>query len=190
MTRQRKIFLIGIPVVMAVAAIIALLVFGIREANAQEAPGWTLGTLKAHFDTLREDDRAHFTALRVDDQRAVEAALQAAEKAVAAALAAAKEAVIKAEMASADRFEDGNHIKEAMLDAQKNFADARLVNDLKESTTKRLDRIDATLSEMAGRTAGVGAVADNMFGIIGALAGLVAVAGFIYMLATRKRATR
>jgi hypothetical protein len=43
---------------------------------------------------------------------------------------------------------------------------------------------------MAGRTAGVGSVADNMFGIIGALAGLVAVAGFIYMLATRKRATR
>jgi len=111
---------------------------------------WNLASLKEHFDALRQADK-----------EAVATALAAAEKAVTAALTAAKEAVLKAENAAEKRFEAGNEIRGAMMDAQKNFPNLAQFDALKEQVT----RLELSVSGSAKKFEG--------FGQLGLIAGLV-----------------
>jgi hypothetical protein len=104
--------------------------------------------------------------------KAVNAALASAEKAVSAALAAAKEAVTKAETAANVRFKDGNHIKDAMLDAQKEFASKEKV----EALADRLSRLENQLATNAGKSQGVGASFANINTVLLLGFGAIAVA--------------
>lgn len=116
--------------------------------------GWTLATLKEHFD-----------ALRLADKEAVATALNAAEKATNAALEASEKAIGKAEIAANNRFDAGNEIKGAMENAQKSFATIETVNAQRE----RMDRIDKDISDLRGRSAG----ASQIIGYVLGAAGLV-----------------
>lgn len=78
--------------------------------TARQESGWTVDTLKQHYDKLREAD-----------QIAIQAALVTQEKAVAAALAATKEAMLKAETASEKRFESVNEFRKTLSDQTNTF---------------------------------------------------------------------
>jgi hypothetical protein len=80
--------------------------------------GWTIETLKAHFDELRKSDK----------------------QAIDAALAAAEKAVQKAEMASERRFEGVNEFRQTLSDQAGTFATKDAVNAL----TSRFDRQEGT----------------------------------------------
>lgn len=99
---------------------------------------WTISTLKAHFDALRQADK-----------EAITTALTAAEKAVAAAMAASEKAILKAESAADKRAEASNEIRGAMVDAQKNFAD-------KAETERRLKSLEDKDIASASKTLGAG----------------------------------
>jgi hypothetical protein len=110
-------------------------------------------------------------------EKAVGAALAAAEKAVSAALSAAKEAVTKAETASGARFDDANHIKEAMQNAQKDFARIDSVEALKE----RLGKMENRLSASDGQTQGVGKSFANINTVLILVLGAAAIAIPLWM---------
>jgi hypothetical protein len=70
--------------------------------------GWTIETLREHFDVvLGANDRRYEQRFK-DSQTAVDAALNAA-----------KEAVLKAEMASEKRFEGVNEFRQTLADQQR-----------------------------------------------------------------------
>lgn len=110
--------------------------------------GWTLDTLKDHFDDMRRADK-----------EAVTTALNAAEKAVAAAMAASEKAILKAETASDKRAEASNEIRAAMIDQQKTFAN-------KEQTDMRLKLLEDALAASRGKTQGVGMLAGVIVSVI------------------------
>jgi hypothetical protein len=87
--------------------------------------GWTLETLKEHFEALRADDK----------------------EAIAAALAAAEKAVLKAEVRTQADKEASNEIRGAMLDAQAHFAD-------KEATDRRLTNLENASLANASKSIG------------------------------------
>jgi hypothetical protein len=122
------------------------------------SPGWTLETLKEHFEALREADK-----------EAVSTALAAAEKAVTAALTASEKAILKAENAADKRAEASNEIRGAMVDAQKSFAD-------KEGTERRLKALEDSQLAASSKTIGAGqlwAMAAAVVVVIAAIMGIV-----------------
>jgi hypothetical protein len=109
--------------------------------------GWTLETLKEHFEALRADDK----------------------EAIAAALAAAEKAVLKAEARTLADKEASNEIRGAMVDAQRNFAD-------KDATDRRLKALEDFQLAAASKTIGAGqlwAMAAAVVVVIAAIMGIV-----------------
>lgn len=132
-------------------------------------PGWTLLSLKEHFEALMHAKDVK-DAQRYDaSQKALDAALLSADRAVQAALQAAKEAVTKAELSADKRFE--------------------LLNELRVgvATTDQLEALEKVVGDLAKRVdMGEGAVKGGqakLAGIYAALAAAVAVLAIVVFAA-------
>ncbi len=99
------------------------------SGECPEEGGWTVATLKAHIESLRDTDArvlAEWNA-RLDErfeaqERAVQFALTEREKAVNAALTAAKEAVSKAEEAAKETLKSHNDLIRQSRDRDATYA--------------------------------------------------------------------
>lgn len=104
---------------------------------AAKAVTWTVNTLKEHLESK----------------------ISALEKNVATALAAADKAVTKAETAIEKRFDSGNEIRQAMVDAQGHFAQKEQTDLQFDGVDQRLKAIEQTLAAASGKSAGIGMLA-------------------------------
>lgn len=139
--------------------------------TAKQESGWSVDTLKQHYDKLREAD-----------QLAIQAALVAQEKAVAAALAATKEAVLKAETASEKRFESVNEFRKTLSDQTNTFlprpeyvANHKALEDKIQALT---DRMNVTTGQSQGSD-------STVTKIIAAIGVSATILGIIVLLANK-----
>jgi hypothetical protein len=95
--------------------------------------GWTVETIKEHFDAILEQKDTRDQQRYDASQKALEAALLAADRAVQAALQAAKEAVQKAEMAADKRFELLNELRIGVATTEQLEALEKVVNSQREA---------------------------------------------------------
>lgn len=130
--------------------------------------GWTLATLKKHFDDLRNADK-----------EAITTALSAAEKAVAAAMAASEKAILKAETAADKRAEASNEIRAAMVDQQKFFSNKDQTDLQFSNIVHRVESLEQEIAAGKNRAAGI----VQLWGMIGAVIGaVVLILGIIFVV--------
>jgi small-conductance mechanosensitive channel len=130
--------------------------------------GWTLETLKEHFDAINTAKDARQEQRFKDSQMAVEAALNAA-----------KEAVAKAEAASEKRFESVNEFRAQMGDQQRTLMP-------RSEAELRMSGIETHLTELSRIISGRNAEqkgSREVWGYVVGVAGiLIAVATYFTML--------
>ena len=86
-----------------------------------ESTGWTIETLKEHFEEIHKMHDAA-DALAFDKaEKAVKTAMEASEKAVAAAMAASEKAITVAEVNASKWRESANEWRATMSDKDRNF---------------------------------------------------------------------
>ena len=123
--------------------------------------GWSIDTLKQHFDQRL-----------VDQDKAVQAALAAAEKAVSAALVAAERAREAAEANSEKWRQNANEWRAAMQDRETRFASRLEI----EAELKSMNAKIESLEQHVNQRTGVGMGANQMWGyIVGAIGLLLTV---------------
>jgi len=81
--------------------------------------GWTVDTLKAHFEQRLRDLESRLEERYATQTKAMETALAAAQKAVETAMTSAEKAVTKAEMANEKRFEAANEWRGQSADRER-----------------------------------------------------------------------
>jgi hypothetical protein len=134
-------------------------------------PGWTIATLKEHFERLREDD-----------QRAVQAALASAEKAVSAALVSAEKAITKQEAADTKRADASNEIRGAMLDQQRQFPSKVEVDSRFTDVERRMIALEKKADMDAGKSAGNTQSSDAFYKLLAGGSALTAIGFGLYAL--------
>jgi hypothetical protein len=112
---------------------------------SQDSSGWTITTLKEHYDVR----------------------LAAQGKAVDAALAAAKEAVTKAEAASEKRFESINEFRGTLADQQRTLMPRAEAEKDAEAFRTGLAAANARLDRMEGQGTGKRDVWAYIVGAVG-----------------------
>lgn len=127
-------------------------------------PAWTLDTLKAYFEALRDADK-----------KAVDAALAAAEKAVAAAMAASEKAISKAETAATARADASNEIRAAMIDQQAHFARKEQVDMQFAGLTLRVDVVEKSQASAKDKTIGAGQLWATIVAVVAAVATIITI---------------
>src|SRR3990167_3802837 len=106
---------------------------GKRTSGEIIMSGWTIETLKEHFDKQFDNSA----------------------ESVKAALAAAKEAVLKAEASSEARFSSVNEFRNTLSDQQRNLIPRQEAEIKFEGFTKQLDLIISRLDKTEGKGGGV-----------------------------------
>jgi hypothetical protein len=141
--------------------------------------GWTVETIKAHFDQRF-----------IDSEKAVGAALAAAEKAVNTAFASAEKAVEKSEM-NADKWRaSANEWRDAMNDREVKFASRTEVATefdglnkallaLKESFGKEIQALQHAQAAAIGTKAGATDAQRMVTWILGLIVGAIVVGGAV-----------
>jgi hypothetical protein len=159
-------------------------------AAAEPTNGWTLETLKAHFDEVLEMREQSFSQRLDDQQKSFEDSLAAAERALQAAMAAADRAVTKAEMAAEKRLENVNEWRTTFGDLTSKYMPRADVERGFEMLRDRIDRsidgpgglatrLERHLSQSSGKEQAeekgqaykqwaIGAVVAAMVGMLGA----------------------
>lgn len=132
--------------------------------TAKQESGWTVDTLKQHFDELREAD-----------QTALKAALASAEKAVAAALAASKEAVNKSELSNTKLFEAANQVKATFGDELNKKVDRSEFLTSNESRDDKIVSVTSRVAAVENRSDGMKAGWGYLVGAIGLAATVVGI---------------
>lgn len=128
----------------------------------KDISGWTVDTLRAHFQKEIDDlqkmlqERYETQTKAVDaaflaQQTAMQTALSAAEKAVQAALAAAEKAVSKAEAAAEKRFESVNEFRGQLTDQATTFISRNEYESKHEALIERMNGKDIVMGERMGR---------------------------------------
>jgi hypothetical protein len=161
--------------------------------------GWTLDTLEKHFsgklasfvELMNERDARNSERFSAAD-KAVAAALAAVEKSNSAALVSSEKAILKAEVSQEKHNLASNDIRNAMIDQQKHLANKtetdfrftsieQRLNDHRDTTTNSLNKLDKLLTEISGRSQGIGMSAAFVVQIVSTMASLGAVIGFIIL---------
>jgi hypothetical protein len=137
--------------------------------------GWTIETLKEHFDTrlVEKDqrDQQRFDA----QERAVGAAMAAQEKAVGAAMAAADRAVQKAETAADRRAEGQNEFRATLTDQAATFATKDAVQDVRVALGKDVAALNSRMDRSDGAKTGRGESWQALLGVAGLAAAATSV---------------
>lgn len=123
------------------------------ETQQQES-GWTVDTLKAHYDQ------------RFIDQ----------DKAVQAALTAAKEATLKAEDASNKRFDSVNEFRSTLSDQVNTFLPRREYDARHETLEKLVTEISDRINRSEGAKVGSDITIGKIYaaiGVVGAILGII-----------------
>lgn len=123
--------------------------------------GWTVETLKEHFDQRF-----------VDSEKAVTTAFQSAEKAVAAALNAAEKAVTKAEGAAEKRADSQNEFRAQLSDQADTFMPRLEAEQRIATLDEKLRRLESRADLSAGKLGGIGWLAAGIAGLVALLVGL------------------
>lgn len=119
--------------------------------------GWTLETLKEHFQALMTQ------ADRRNQQR-----FEGQEKAVSAALQAAKEAVIKAEAAAEKRFDSVNEFRQQLSDQAASFMPRR-------EAEQRLGVLESYVNRQGGKDDSTGRFGGVVVAVISLVIAAVSV---------------
>jgi len=128
--------------------------------TAKQESGWTVDTLKQHYDQRF-----------ADSETAVSAALVSQEKAVAAALAAAKEAVAKAETASEKRFDAVNEFRQTLTDQTNTFLPRPEYNAQHKALEEKVDIVTKKMNLDRGGEISMGKIYAAV-GAVGAILGM------------------
>jgi hypothetical protein len=130
--------------------------------------GWTVDTLKEHFDQRFRDQ-----------EKSVEAAVAASDKATSVAMTAEQRAVAKAEAASEKRFESVNEFRQTLTDQATTFmprAEAHVTNN---ALAEKVDILAAKLDKLEGRSTGVGWVGALVAGGVAVLGTIIVIANLL-----------
>lgn len=123
----------------------------------QSVSGWTVDTLKAHFDILFAQIDLRYQQ-RYDAQgKALEAAMLAAEKAVQTALTAAEKAGRKAETAADKRFESVNEFRAQLADQAGTFMPRAEYETSHQALEDKVGALTERVNLAEGRTRGLNA---------------------------------
>lgn len=110
----------------------------------QSAVGWSVDTLREHFNTiLREMDTRY-------QQR-----FEAQQREVQAALTAADRAVTKAEVAAEKRFDSVNEFRGLVADQQRTLMPRIEAEVIISNMSKRVDAFDKSLASLSGESRGI-----------------------------------
>lgn len=137
----------------------------------RDESGWTVDTLKAHFDDLREAD----------------------QRALAAALASAEKATLKTEQADVKYRESQNEWRGALQDRERaeaaqleRYAQKESVETLRVTLQNQIDDLKQAGREDAGHRAGVKVTAGVLVAALSALGAFIAIIVFAANLLTSK----
>jgi hypothetical protein len=161
--------------------------------------GWTLDTLEKHFSSklasfvelMNERDARNTERFSAAD-KAVAAALAAMEKSNGAALVSSEKAILKAEVSQEKHNLASNEIRSAMMDQQKHLANKtetdfrfaaieQRLDDFKSTVIGQLGKIDRSLTEISGKSQGIGISGAFVVQLVTTMAALAAVVGFIML---------
>lgn len=171
--------------------------------------GWTLETLRIHFESRIDHladslDERYATQTKALDaalaaqQMAMQTAFTAADRAVEAALESAEKAVAKAETAANKRFEAVNEFRGQLSDQAATLmsraeGDVRFralgdkLDDETGRTGSRFREIAQRLDTSAGESAGTHDSQARLYGLIGAVGGVIGIIlGFVALIAVFK----
>lgn len=123
--------------------------------------GWTVETLKEHYDQRFIDSERAVTAAREADTRAVNAALEAAEK-----------AVTKAEGAAEKRADSQNEFRAQLSDQAGTFMPRREAEQRMATLDEKLRNLQSRADLSAGKFGGIGWLAAAIAGLVALLVGL------------------
>lgn len=130
------------------------------ETEANES-GWTIDTLKAHYDTrldsLEQSLAAHIAALdRLTDSKFVtfRTLIDAEADRVGLALASADKAVSKAEVAAEKRFEAVNEFRGQLNDQAGTFMTRVEADAIQQRNTERIQDLTDRLNRADGQRSG------------------------------------
>lgn len=134
--------------------------------------GWTIETLKEHFDVRMAEQNSQ------NVQR-----FEAQEKAVAAALAAAKEAVIKAEAAAEKRFEGVNEFRATLADQQRTLMPRQEAELAMDSMKEKIDILQKSQEKETSSSDGEKSGFKNAWGLLVGIIGVaIAIISFLIKL--------
>lgn len=127
------------------------------SGETERAPsGWTVDTLKQHFDQRFRDQ-----------EQAVAAAVTAASTATSVAMTAEQRAVAKAEAATEKRFTSVNEFRQTLSDQAATFMPraeaenrAQANTDKIDGLTSRLDKLESRLAAQTGMLAAIAVLAS------------------------------
>lgn len=126
------------------------------------AGGWTLDTLREHFQRQHEDLRSMLDERYRTQTDAVRAAFAAQETAVNAALLSQEKAVVKAEVAADKRFDLLNELRIGVA-----------TREQIDALDKRVDDINDRINRTEGRTSGLSAGWGYLVGAVGLAATVI-----------------
>ena len=127
--------------------------------------GWTVDTLKAHFDTLRSTDLTN-----------IEKRFVAAEERTTLALTAADRAVVKAETATEKRFDAVNEFRATLADQASRLMPRAEVEQIVKGLNEKIDDLRGT------RRSGVASIGALM---VGAAVVLAVIVQIVVLVVTR-----
>lgn len=134
----------------------------------EQPSGWSVDTLKQHFDQRFRDQ-----------EKAVDAAVQASDKATSVAMTAEQRAVAKAEASTEKRFESVNEFRQTLTDQATTFmprAEAQVIN---QALAEKIDILAAKLDKIEGRSSGVGWVGALVAGGVAVLGTIIIIANLL-----------
>ena len=133
--------------------------------------GWTIETLKEHYDTLLTE-----RAKRAEERHA------AAQLSIQAALAAADKAVLKSEEAVEKRFESVNEFRGALDDKSRLNMPRQEVELALAGLRERIDRLEHASTGIRSEHIGTKAGYVWAVGVVGLLATIVSIVAMILTL--------
>lgn len=130
--------------------------------------GWSVDTLKEHFDQRFRDQ-----------EKAVAAAVAASDKATSVAMTAEQRAVAKAEASTEKRFESVNEFRQTLTDQAATFMPRAEANVVNQALADKIDILAAKLDKLEGRSSGVGWVGALIVGGVAVLGTIIIVANLL-----------
>jgi len=137
--------------------------------------GWTIETLKEHFDVQLRDLELRQQQRFEAQTKAIDAALAAADRAVQNAMTASEEAIIKAEVAIERRFEGVNEFRQTLSDQAHEFMTRAEGMTIIDRNTKDIQEVKDRLNTMQGRGSGLDAGWAKLVGVVGLISTLLAI---------------
>lgn len=141
---------------------------------------WTVETVLAHVQALREADDRRYEQRFSEQKDAVNTAFAAQKEATSAALLAADRAVQKAEAASEKRFESVNEFRATLTDQQRTFIPRAEVDVIVRGVEEKINNLTKLMDESRQRETNSRA---ERRGVQGGWGYAVGVIGFIATLA-------